>query len=38
MVPAEALLSTVAVAGVMVAFGLLIGGLLAIALYRGGRQ
>jgi len=32
-----ALLSTGAVAGVMVAVGLLVGGLLAMALYRGGR-
>jgi hypothetical protein len=38
MVPAESLLSTAAVAGVMVGVGLLIGGLLAVALYRGGRE
>jgi hypothetical protein len=38
MALAEALLSTPAVAGVMVGVGLLIGGLLGIALYRGGRD
>ena len=32
------LLSTTAVAGVMVGVGLLIGGLLGLALYRGGRD
>lgn len=38
MVPVEALLSNAAVAGVMVGAGLLVGGLLALALYRGGRS
>jgi hypothetical protein len=38
MPPPSALLSTAAVAGVMVGFGLLVGGLLAVALYRGGRD
>jgi len=33
-----ALLSTAAVAGVMVGVGLVVGGLLAVALYRGGRS
>ena len=38
MHPPECLLSTAAVAGVMVGVGLLVGGLLAVALYRGGRD
>jgi ABC-type spermidine/putrescine transport system permease subunit II len=38
MAPPEALLNTAAVAGVMVVVGLLVGGFLAIALYRGGRD
>jgi hypothetical protein len=38
MVTTEALLSTTAVAGVMVGVGLVIGGLLGVALYRGGRE
>jgi hypothetical protein len=37
MAPPEALLSTPAVAGVMVVVGLLVGGFLAVALHRGGR-
>jgi hypothetical protein len=36
--PPEALLSTAAVAGVMVGVGVVIGGLLAVVLYRGGRE
>jgi hypothetical protein len=36
--PSEALLSTAAAAGVMVGVGLLIGGFLAVVLYRGGRE
>jgi hypothetical protein len=38
MPPPCSLLSTGAVAGVMVGFGLFVGGLLAVALYRGGRD
>ncbi len=38
MTPPEALLSTTAVAGVMVGVGLLVGGALALALHRGGRD
>ena len=38
MVTALALLSTAAVAGVMVGVGLAVGGLLAVGLYRGGRR
>jgi ABC-type sugar transport system permease subunit len=38
MAPPEALLNTAAVAGVMVVVGLLVGGFLALALYRGGRD
>jgi len=38
MAPPEALLSTAAVAGVMVVVGLLVGGFLAVALHRGGRD
>lgn len=38
MVSTEALLSTTAVAGVMVGVGLVIGSLLGFALYRGGRD
>jgi ABC-type spermidine/putrescine transport system permease subunit II len=34
----EALLNTAAVAGVMVVVGLLVGGFLALALHRGGRD
>jgi hypothetical protein len=34
----ECLLSTAAVAGVMVGVGLVIGGFLAVVLYRGGRD
>ena len=38
MLPALALLSTAAVAGVMVGVGLVVGAVLAVALYRGGRS
>ena len=38
MLPPEALLNTAAVAGVMVVVGLLVGGFLAVALHRGGRD
>jgi hypothetical protein len=38
MAPPQALLSTAAVGGVLVAVGLAIGGWLAIALHRGGRD
>jgi hypothetical protein len=38
MVTTLALLSNAAVAGVMVAVGLVVGGVLALALYRGGRR
>ena len=38
MLPVEALLSNAGVAGVMVGAGLLVGGLLALALHRGGRD
>jgi hypothetical protein len=38
MVPAEALLSNAAVAGLMVGVGLAVGGVLALALHRGGRS
>jgi len=37
MLPASALLSNLAIGGVLVGAGLVVGGLLALALYRGGR-
>jgi hypothetical protein len=37
MLPPPALLSNLAIAGVMVGVGLMVGGLLALALHRGGR-
>jgi ABC-type spermidine/putrescine transport system permease subunit II len=37
MVPPSALLSSLAIGAVLVAVGLTVGGLLALALYRGGR-
>ena len=37
MLPAQALLSSLAIGGLLVGVGVVVGGLLAVALYRGGR-